>query len=75
MIPGIKLTKTLDNKTILIEIENSGWRFTSDCETFNIESGLYFGNKNLTSENQNICISGEIKKEIQELKWEFEKIQ
>ena len=75
MMPGIKLTKTLDNKTILIEIENSGWRFTSDCETFNIESGLYFGNKNLTSENQNICISGEIKKEIQELKWEFEKIQ
>ena len=75
MMPGIKLTKTLDNKTILIEIENSGWRFTSDCQTFNIESGLYFGNKNLTSENQNICLSGKIKDITQEIKWVFEKIQ
>jgi len=75
MVPGIKLTKTLDNKTILIEIENSGWRFSSNCEIINIESGIYFGIKNQSRENQNICISGEIEDISQEIKWEFKKIQ
>ena len=75
MEPGVKLTKTLDNKTILIEIENSGWKFSTNCEIINIESGIYFGNKNLTSENQNICLSGKIKDITQEIKWVFEKIQ
>ena len=75
MEPGVKLTKTLDNKTILIEIENSGWRFSTDCEIINIETGLYFGNKNSSIENQNICLSGKIKDINQEIKWEFEKIQ
>ena len=75
MEPGVKLTKTLNNKTILIEIENSGWRFSTNCEIINIETGIYFGNKNLSSENQNICLSGEIKDINQEIKWVFEKIQ
>ena len=75
MVPGIKLTKTLDNKTILIEIENSGWRFSSNCEIINIESGIYFGIKNQSRENQNICISGEIEDINQEIKWEFKKIR
>ena len=75
MEPGVKLTKTLDNKTILIEIENSGWRFSTNCEIINIESGIYFGNKNLFSENQNICLSGKTKDISQEIKWVFEKIQ
>ncbi len=46
MEPGVKLTKTLDNKTILIEIENSGWKFSTNCEIINIESGIYFGKNN-----------------------------
>ena len=75
MEPSAKLTKTLNNKTILIEIENSGWRFSSNCEIINIESGIYFGNKNLSSENQNICLSGKTKDINQEIKWVFEKIQ
>ena len=75
MEPGVKLTKTLNNKTILIQIENSGWRFSTNCEIINIESGIYFGNKNLTYENQNICLSGKIKVISQEIKWVFEKIQ
>ena len=74
MMPNVKITKTLDTKTVLIEIENSGWKFSTDCETINIESGIYFGNKNLTIENQNICISGEIKNIEHEIKWEFVKI-
>ena len=32
--PNIKLMKTQDNKTILIELEDEGWKFT--CENFNI---------------------------------------
>ena len=75
MEPGAKLTKTLDNKTILIEIENSGWRFSSNCENINIESGIYFGNKNLSSENQNICLSGKTKDISLDIKWIFEKIK
>ena len=75
MVPGIKLTKTLDNRTILIEIENSGWKFSSNCEIINIESGIYFGIKNQSRENQNICLSGEIEDMNQEIRWEFEKIQ
>ncbi|MDC3162034.1 heparinase II/III-family protein [Candidatus Pelagibacter sp.] len=75
MEPGVKLTKTLDNKTILIEIENSGWKFSTNCEIISIESGIYFGNKNLTNENQNICLSGKIEDITQEIKWVFEKIQ
>ncbi len=75
MEPGVKLTKTLNNKTILIEIENSGWRFSTNCEIINIESGIYFGNKNLSNENQNICLSGKINDISQEIKWVFEKIQ
>ena len=75
MEPGVKLTKTLDNKTILIEIENSGWKFSTNCEIINIESGIYFGNKNLSTENQNICLSGKTKDISLEIKWVFEKIQ
>ena len=73
-MPGVKVVKTLDGKIILIEIENSGWRFMTNCEIINIESGVYFGNKNLSNENQNICISGNINNDVQEIKWEFEKI-
>ena len=72
--PGVKLTKTLLNKVILIEIENSGWKFSTNCKNINIESGIYFGNKDQTNENQNICISGKIEDYNQEIKWEFEKI-
>tara|TARA_B100001057_G_scaffold494328_1_gene590642 strand:+ start:166 stop:1788 length:1623 start_codon:yes stop_codon:yes gene_type:complete len=74
LIPGVKLTKTLNNRSILIEIENSGWKFSSNCETINIENGIYFGNKNVSNGNQNIYLSGEIKNSDIEIKWEFEKI-
>jgi uncharacterized heparinase superfamily protein len=41
-----KLMKTQDNKTILIELEDEGWKFTCDNYDINIDNGLYFGNKN-----------------------------
>ena len=46
LLPNIKLTKLLDNKSVLIELENSGWRFFSKDGLIDVETGLYFGNKN-----------------------------
>ena len=43
--PNVKLMKTQDNKAILIELEDEGWKFTCDNFNINIDNGLYFGNK------------------------------
>ena len=66
--------KTLDKKSILIDIENEGWKFTAQGYTIDIETGLYFGKKNSFTENQNLFISGITKQEDQIVEWEFEKI-
>ena len=50
--------KTQDNKFILIQLEDEGWKFTCDNYDINIDNGLYFGNKNSYTKNQNIFISG-----------------
>ena len=38
--------KTQDNKTILIEIGNEGWKFICNNYDINIDNGLYFTSKN-----------------------------
>ena len=65
----------LDNKSVLIELENSGWRFFSKDGLIDVETGLYFGKKNTYSENQNIFISGNTQKEDQLIEWEISKIK
>ncbi len=72
--PNIKLMKTQDNKSILIELDQEGWKFTCDNYEINIDNGLYFGNKNSYIENQNIFISGISNKDEQSVKWEIKKI-
>ena len=72
--PNVKIMKTQDGKSILIDIENEGWKFTAQGYTINIETGLYFGKKNSFTENQNLFISGITQMEDQIIKWEFEKI-
>ncbi len=72
--PNIKLMKTQDNKTILIELNDEGWKFTSESCDINIDNGLYFGNKNSYVENQNIFISGISNNQIETIKWEFRQI-
>ena len=72
--PGTKITKTQEGKSILIEIDNSGWKFTCNNHLIDVETGLYFGNKNSFVENQNIFISGITRNEEQEIKWEITKI-
>ncbi len=72
--PGVKLMKTQDNKTILIELKDEGWKFTCDNYDINIDNGLYFGNKNLYTENQNIFITGISNTKVESIKWEIKKI-
>jgi len=72
--PNIKLMKTQDNKTILIELHDEGWKFTCDNHDINIDNGLYFGNKNLYSENQNIFITGISSNQIENISWEIKRI-
>tara|TARA_B100000401_G_scaffold413876_1_gene334360 strand:+ start:572 stop:2179 length:1608 start_codon:yes stop_codon:yes gene_type:complete len=72
--PNVKLMKTQDNKAILIELNDEGWKFTSESCDINIDNGLYFGNKNSYVENQNIFISGISNNQIETIKWEFRQI-
>ena len=67
--------KTLDNKSILIELEDEGWRFSCDNFDINIDNSIYFGNKNSYTENQNIFISGINNKSEEIIKWEISKLQ
>ena len=72
--PNVKLMKTQDNKTILIELEGEGWKFTCDNYDINIDNGLYFGIKNSYTQNQNIFISGVTSNQNENIVWQLSKI-
>ncbi len=72
--PRAKLMKTQDNQTIMIELNDEGWKFTCDNYDINIDNGLYFGNKNLYTENQNIYITGISNNLTEIIKWQIKKI-
>jgi uncharacterized heparinase superfamily protein len=72
--PNIKIMKTQDNKSILIDLDGEGWKFNSDNNNMNIDNGLYFGKKDSFVENQNIVISGMTNDENQTIKWEITKL-
>ena len=72
--PNSKVMKTQNNKSILIELEDEGWKFSCDDFNINIDNGLYLGNKNSYKENQNIFISGKASKIDNIVKWEIAKI-
>lgn len=73
--PNTKVMKTQDNKSILVELEDEGWKFSCDNFDIGIDNGLYFGNKNSYKENQNIYISGISNKSDEIIKWEISKLQ
>ena len=73
--PSSKVMKTQDNKSILIELEDEGWKFSCENYDINIDNGLYLGIKNSYKENQNICISGLSKEDNQTIKWQITKLQ
>ena len=72
--PNIKIMKTQDNRSILIDLDGEGWKFNSDNNNMNIDNGLYFGRKDSFVDNQNIVISGMTNDENQTIKWEITKI-
>jgi len=72
--PNVKIIKTQDNKSILIDLVGEGWKFSSNNNDINIDNGLYFGRKNSFIDNQNIFISGMTNTENQTIKWELTKI-
>ena len=72
--PLSKVMKTQDNKTILIEIGDEGWKFNCNNYEVNIENGLFFNSKSTYVENQNIFISGIINSKNSDIKWELIKI-
>ena len=72
--PNVKVMKTQDNKSILIDLNGEGWKFNSDDNDINIDNGLYFGKKNSIVSNQNIFISGMTNSENQTIKWELTKL-
>jgi uncharacterized heparinase superfamily protein len=72
--PNVKVMKTQDNKSILIDLDGEGWKFNSTDSNINIDNGLYFGEKNSFTDNQNIFISGMTKDENQTIKWEITKL-
>ena len=72
--PNVKIMKTQDNKSILIDLNGEGWKFTSDNNVINIDNGLYFAKKNSFVENQNIFISGMTNDKNQTIKWEIIKL-
>lgn len=75
LAPNVKVMKTQDNKSILIDLDGEGWRFSSLDNNINIDNSLYFGKKNSFVENQNIFISGMTNAENQSIKWELTKLQ
>ena len=66
--------QTQDNKSILIELNEEGWKFTCDNYNISIDNGLYFGNENSYTENQNIFISGISNSNEENVKWEIKKL-
>jgi len=72
--PNIKIMKTQDNKSILIDLNGEGWKFSSTNNNMNINNGLYFGRKNSFVDNLNIVISGMTNDENKTIKWEIRKI-
>ena len=72
--PNVKIMKTQDNKSILIDLDGEGWKFNSNNNIMNIDNGLYFGKKGSFVDNQNIVISGMTNDENQTIKWEITKL-
>tara|TARA_A100001011_G_scaffold240562_1_gene248513 strand:+ start:1123 stop:2748 length:1626 start_codon:yes stop_codon:yes gene_type:complete len=72
--PSSKVMKTQDNESILIELEEEGWKFSCNKYDINIDNSIYLGNKNSIKENQNIFISGINKEREQIIKWEISKL-
>ena len=73
-MPDVNAIQTQDKKSVLIQLKKSGWKFTCENKDFGVETGLYFGNKNIYSENQNIFINGSLSEGEAKIVWKLQKI-
>ena len=61
--------------SILISLSNGeGWSLLSETNNFEIEKNIFLGNKNKIINNESVCISGGIEKEIILIKWIIERV-
>ena len=74
LMPEVNAIQTQDKKSVLIQLKKSGWKFTCENKDFGVETGLYFGNKNIYSENQNIFINGSLSEGEIKIIWKLKKI-
>ena len=73
--PDIKITKTKAGNSILISLSNGeGWLLQSQKNNFVIEKNIFLGNKNKIINNESVCITGYINKELISIEWELEKV-
>ena len=74
LLPSTNVIKTQDKESILLQLKKTGWKFTCNDYEINIDNGLYFGKKNIYTENQNILVSGFTSSKGNEIKWEISKL-
>ena len=56
--PNIKIVKTKAGNSILISLSNGeGWLLQNQTNSFQIEKGIFFGNKNKIINNESVAIS------------------
>ena len=73
--PNTKIVKTKAGNSILISLSNGeGWLLQSKTNNFEIEKNIFLGNKNKIINNESICITGNINKELISVEWELEKV-
>ena len=73
--PNTKVVKTMARNSVLISLSNGeGWSLFSETNNFEIEKNIFLGNKNKIINNESVCISGGIEKEIILIKWINERV-
>ena len=73
--PEIKITKTKAGNSILISLSNGeGWLLESKKNNFVIEKNIFLGNKSKIINNESVCITGYINKELISVEWELKKV-
>ena len=75
LYPNTKIVKTQSGNSALISLPNGeGWLLQTQNNEVKIEKDIFFGNKNKIINNESISISGNINKDIIEVKWSIERI-
>ena len=73
--PNTKIVKTKAGNSILISLSNGeGWLMQCKQNNFEIEKNIFLGNKNKIINNESVCISGDINKDIILIEWDIERV-